>query len=60
MTALDGLTEGPMPAIEQRGDAYSITDYGGRLLAGDADAVRARVVDTWLGGVHVINLDDLQ
>jgi hypothetical protein len=51
---LDGLTEGPTPAIEQRDDTYSITDYGRRLLAGDPIAVRARAVDTWLGGVHVV------
>ena len=51
---LDGLTEGPTPAIEQRDDTYSITDYGRRLLTGDPLAVRARAVDTWLGGVHVV------
>ena len=51
---LDALTEGPTPAIEKRGETYAITEYGHRLLAGDADAVRSRTVDTWLGGVHVI------
>src|SRR6185295_19589489 len=48
---IDGLTEAR--ALELRGDAYALTDYGRRLLAGDPGAVRSRAVDTWLGGVHV-------
>jgi hypothetical protein len=51
---IDGLAAGPRPALERQGDAYALTDYGRRLLAGDAAAVRSRAVDTWLGGVHVI------
>jgi hypothetical protein len=51
---LDGLTHGPQPAIDRHGDLYVLTDYGRKLLAGDPEAVRARTVDTWLGGAHVI------
>jgi len=51
---LDGLTNGPQPAIDRNGDLYSLTRYGRRLLDGDAEAVRARSVDTWLGGVHIV------
>jgi len=49
---IDGLTEAG--ALELRGDVYSLTGYGRRLLAGDREAVAARTVDTWLGGAHVI------
>ena len=51
---LDGLANGPAPAIDRRGDEYVLTDHGRGLLAADRDAVRARTVDTWLGGAHVI------
>jgi hypothetical protein len=51
---LDGLTQGPLPALARTGDSYALTSYGRRLLAGDPEAVRARTVDTWLGGAHVI------
>src|SRR6185436_9413479 len=49
---IDGLTEAG--ALERRGDVYTLTGYGRRLLAGDREAVAARTVDTWLGGAHVI------
>ena len=51
---IDGLADGPRPALERHGDTFEVTDFGRRLLAADPLAVRARAVDTWLGGVHVI------
>jgi hypothetical protein len=51
---MDALAQGSPPALELREDAYALTDFGRRLLARDAEAVRARTVDTWLGGAHVI------
>jgi len=51
---IDGLAAGPEPALDRDGDALTLSRYGRRLLAADADAVRARTVDTWLGGAHVI------
>jgi hypothetical protein len=50
---IDGLAAGPRPALDRRGDAFAITDYGRRLLEGEPEAVLARTVDTWLGGVHL-------
>jgi hypothetical protein len=47
---IDGLAQAG--ALELRGDLYTLTDYGRRLLAGKRDAVAARAVDTWLGGVR--------
>ena len=51
---IDVLTRGPRPALERHDNAVTLTDHGRRLLAGDPEAVAARAVDTWLGGVHVI------
>ena len=50
---LDGLTGGPHAALERQNDSYALTEFGRRLLAGDRDAVRARPIDKWLGGVHL-------
>ena len=49
---IDGLIAAR--ALDVRGDKYTLTDYGRRLLAGDREAVSARTVDVWLGGAHVI------
>jgi hypothetical protein len=51
---IEGLTAGPYPAFVRQENVVTLTDYGRRLLAGDPEAVRARTVDTWLGGAHVI------
>ncbi len=51
---LDALAANPTPALDRRGDEYALNDYGRRLLAADPAAVRARTVDRWLGGAHVI------
>jgi hypothetical protein len=34
-------------------DELMLTDDGRRVLAGDADRVRLRGIDRWLGGVHL-------
>jgi len=51
---VDRLASGSPPALERRGDSYALNDHGRRLLARDPEAVRARTVDTWVGGAHVI------
>jgi hypothetical protein len=51
---LDSLANGSQPALDRNGEVFVLNDYGRRLLARDRDAVRARTVDTWLGGAHVI------
>jgi hypothetical protein len=51
---IDGLADGAQPGLDRHAGSYALSDYGRRLLAGDFDAVRARTVDTWLGGAHVI------
>ena len=51
---IEGLTTGPHPALLRDDNAVTLTDDGRRLLAADPEAVRARTVDTWLGGAHVI------
>ncbi len=51
---IEGLTAGPHPALLRHDNAVTLTGDGRRLLSGDPEAVRARTVDTWLGGAHVI------
>ncbi len=51
---LDGLASGSRPAVDRLGDLYSLNECGRRLLLGDAEEIRAREVDTWLGGVHIV------
>jgi hypothetical protein len=53
-TRLDRLVGGG--AITE-GEAHEITPFGRKLLAGEADWVRGRGIDTWLGGVHLIGED---
>jgi len=39
------------------GDAHKLTAFGEKLLAGDADWIRGRGIDLWLGGVHLHGRD---
>jgi hypothetical protein len=52
---LDRLAGGPAPAIDRRDvDDYAINDRGRRLLAGADDwAAAPRMLDVWIGGVHL-------
>jgi hypothetical protein len=56
---LDRKTEGPAPALLKTApDQYSLTPFGNRLLAGEADWIRGRGgIDLWLGGVHLTGSD---
>jgi hypothetical protein len=56
---LDRKTEGPAPALHQTApEQYSLTPFGNRLLAGEADWIRIRGgIDLWLGGVHLEGAD---
>jgi hypothetical protein len=44
--------EGP-PGLELEGRTVAATEPGRAVLAGEIDAVRARGLDRWLGGVHL-------
>jgi len=52
---LDRKTEGPAPALHRIApEQYSLTPFGARLLAGEADWIRSSGgIDLWLGGVHL-------
>ena len=56
---LNRMTEGPAPALHKTApEQYSLTPFGNRLLAGEADWIRSRGgIDLWLGGVHLAGLD---
>jgi len=50
---LEGLADGPRPALERLGpDEFALTDRGRQLLAGKDDWLRDARGDIWIGGVH--------
>jgi hypothetical protein len=50
---LDGLIDGADPLVAAEGEVVRLTRAGRDGLAGGTDAIDARGVDRWLGGVHV-------
>lgn len=50
---LEALCRAPMPLVHEDGDVVRLTDRGGDVHAGRADAIELRGVDRWLGGVHL-------
>jgi hypothetical protein len=50
---LDRLAAGEPALLERVDGGYRTTAAGRAVLAGEADAVRLRGVDRWLGGVHL-------
>jgi hypothetical protein len=53
-TRLDRLVAGG--AITE-GEVHEVTSFGRKLLSREADWVRGRGIDTWLGGVHLSGAD---
>jgi uncharacterized protein DUF1835 len=49
------LASGPNPALDETNSGeYSVSDYGRKLLAGEADWIALQgSIDRWLGGVHL-------
>jgi hypothetical protein len=50
---LDALIAGTDPLVAAEGDVIRLTPAGHDVLAGRADAIDARGIDRWLGGVHL-------
>ena len=50
---LDDLGRGAEPLVAADGDAVRLTPAGRDVLDGRRDAIDARGIDRWLGGVHV-------
>lgn len=53
MAGLIDATEPALTETEDWRDEFDLTDFGRRLLAGDADWVSANGIDLWRGGVHL-------
>ena len=51
---LDDLAAAPTPLVERAGETWLLTAFGRAVLAGEADRVRERGMDRWLGGVRLL------
>lgn len=51
--AMRVLGGGPSPALRAERDYFVITDFGTKVLTGQADWLSVQPVNRWLGGVHL-------
>lgn len=51
---LEELAAPPRPLVERAGETWLLTAFGRAVLAGEADRVRERGMDRWLGGVRLL------
>ena len=54
-TWLDALVHGPAALVREVDGAVTITDTGREIEQGRRDAIDARGIDRWLGGVHLVS-----